>query len=76
MRAGTAAEAGIDFNYGAARDLQLTATSLAGYNDTVGGGARVGLGNVELAAKYRFLHQDGFVAHARSTSRSSHRLKI
>src|SRR5882757_9960335 len=59
-RAGTAGEAGIDFNYGAARDLQLTTTLPAGYNDTVGGGTRVGLGNVELAAKYRFLHQDGF----------------
>ncbi|WP_246791286.1 transporter [Bradyrhizobium commune] len=59
-RAGTAGETGIDFNYGAARDLQLTATLPAGYNDTGGGGTRVGLGNVELAAKYRFLHQDTF----------------
>ena len=59
-RAGTTGETGIDFNYGAARDLQLTATLPAGYNHIAGGGTRVGLGNVELAAKYRFLHQDTF----------------
>lgn len=58
-RAGTAGEAGIDFNYGAAPDLQLTATLPEGYND-IAGGTHVGLGNVELAAKYRFLHQDTF----------------
>jgi hypothetical protein len=59
-RAGTAGEAGIDFNYGGAPDLQLTATVPEGYNDTAAGGTRVGLGNIELAAKYRFLHQDTF----------------
>jgi hypothetical protein len=32
----------------------------AGYSDTMGGGTRIGPGNVELAAKYRFLHQDNF----------------
>ncbi|WP_426436958.1 transporter [Bradyrhizobium genosp. P] len=60
MRAGTAGEAGIDFNYGAAPDLQLTATIPAGYADATEGGTHVGLGNVEVAAKYRFLHQDTF----------------
>ena len=55
---GTTGEAGIDFNYGAAPNLQLTAVLPAGYafgggNPTVGG-----FGNVELAAKYRFLTQD------------------
>jgi hypothetical protein len=59
-RAGTSGEAGIDFNYGAARDLQLTATLPEGYSQAAGGGTRVGIGNVELAAKYRFLHQDTF----------------
>jgi hypothetical protein len=59
-RAGTTGEAGIDFNYGAAPDLQLTATIPAGYTDANGDGTQVGLGNVELAAKYRFLHQDTF----------------
>jgi Putative MetA-pathway of phenol degradation len=57
---GTSGESGIDFNYGAAPNLQLTATVPAGYGDTMGGGADVGAGNVELAAKYRFLHQDTF----------------
>ena len=55
---GTSGEAGIDFNYGAAPNLQLTAVLPAGYafggvSPNVGG-----LGNVELAAKYRFLTQD------------------
>jgi Putative MetA-pathway of phenol degradation len=59
-RAGTAGESGIDFNYGAAPDLQLTATLPAGFDRSVGGGTNVGWSNVELAAKYRFLHQDGF----------------
>jgi hypothetical protein len=59
-RSGTSGESGIDFNYGAAPDLQLTATAPAGYSDTMGGGTQTGLGNVELAAKYRFLHQDTF----------------
>jgi hypothetical protein len=53
-------EAGIDFNYGAAPNLQLTATVPAGFEGQPGGPADIGLGNVELAAKYRFLHQDGF----------------
>ncbi|MGY3356318.1 transporter [Bradyrhizobium sp. 15] len=59
-RAGTSGETGVDFNYGAARDLQLTATMPAGYTDAASGGTRFGPSNVELAAKYRFLHQDGF----------------
>lgn len=59
-RDGTAGQSGIDFNYGAAPDLQLTATVPAGFDLPVGGAAEVGLSNVELAAKYRFLHQDGF----------------
>jgi hypothetical protein len=59
-RTGTAGEAGIDFNYGAAPDLQLTATLPEGYNSTAGGSTHVGLGNIELAAKYRFVHQDTF----------------
>jgi len=59
-RSGTSGESGIDFNYGAAPNLQLTATVPSGYSDTMGGGTQLGLGNVELAAKYRFLHQDTF----------------
>jgi hypothetical protein len=57
---GTAGESGIDFNYGAAPDLQLTATLPAGFDHPTGAGTSFGLSNVELAAKYRFLHQDTF----------------
>jgi hypothetical protein len=53
----TSGEAGLDLNYGAARDLQLTAVFPAAY-DTLPR-TSWGLGNIELAAKYRFAHQDG-----------------
>ena len=53
-QAGMAGETGIDFNYGGATDLQLTAVLPLAYDEQ----GRTGLGNVELAAKYRFLHQD------------------
>ena len=56
--AGTSGETGVDFNYGAAPDLQLTATLPAGFDRPTGEKPTVGLGNIELAAKYRFLHQD------------------
>lgn len=49
----TAGAAGLDLNYGAADDLQLTAVIPAGFDSR----GQVGLGNIELAAKYRFLHQ-------------------
>jgi hypothetical protein len=51
---------GIDFNYGAAPDLQLTAMVPLGFNSLAGGRTSIGLGNIELAAKYRFLHQESF----------------
>ena len=56
-RDGTAGEAGLDLNYGAAPDLQLTATLPAGFESATGGKFRTGLSNIELAAKYRFIHQ-------------------
>ncbi len=59
-RDGTDGEAGIDLNYGGAPDLQLTVTAPLGYNTSSGGRTNIGASNVELAAKYRFLHQDGF----------------
>ncbi len=49
---------GIDFNYGAAPDLQLTAVLPVAWDDPDEGPHGFGLGNVELAAKYKFLHQD------------------
>lgn len=62
-RDGSAGEAGIDFNYGGAPDLQLTAVLPVGFSSPAGQGAfaglgSAGLGNVELAAKFKFLHQE------------------
>lgn len=51
---------GIDFNYGAAPNLQLTATLPVGFDFPSNGPTALGLSNVELAAKYRFLNQDTF----------------
>lgn len=51
----TAGEAGIDLNYGAAKDLQLTAVLPAAFD--VADRSRVGMGSVELAAKLKVLHQ-------------------
>jgi opacity protein-like surface antigen len=51
----TAADAGVDVNYGAAPDLQLTAVLPLSYDRTTA--TRFGTGDVELAAKYKFLHQ-------------------
>jgi hypothetical protein len=47
-------EAGIDLNYGAADDLQLTAVLPLAYQQDPA--TRIGRGTVELAAKYRFLN--------------------
>ncbi len=57
-RDGTSGETGIDFNYGGAPNLQLTATLPVAYNVPADGPFVGGVGNVELAAKYRFLTQD------------------
>jgi hypothetical protein len=57
-RDGTTGEGGIDFNYGGAPNLQLTATLPAAYGFPAAGATMGGLGNIELAAKYRFLTQD------------------
>jgi hypothetical protein len=54
---GKAGESGVDFNYGALPDLQLTAVVPLAYSLPSDGANEVGFGNVELAAKYRFLHQ-------------------
>jgi len=59
-RTGTDGETGIDFNYGGAPDLQLTATLPLGFSFPAGDKTQFGLSNVELAAKYRFLHQATF----------------
>jgi hypothetical protein len=59
IQAGGSGQAGLDINYGGAKDLQLTAVIPLNAQS----GAAVGLGDIQLAAKYRFLHQtaDGWV---------------
>lgn len=57
-RDGVNGESGIDFNYGGAPNLQLTATLPEAYDFPASGPAVAGPGNIELAAKYRFLTQD------------------
>jgi hypothetical protein len=52
---GTDGGMGFDINYGGAKDLQLTAVVPLDYQTGHDGSA--GLGNIELAAKYKFLHQ-------------------
>ena len=49
----TSLDAGVDLNYGAARDVQLTAT-LPLHTETA---EPLDAGDVELAVKYKFLHQ-------------------
>jgi hypothetical protein len=59
-RDGIGGAAGIDFNYGAAPDLQLTAVIPFAWDRPDIGPSVSGLGNIELAAKYKFLHQHSF----------------
>jgi hypothetical protein len=54
----TSGEAGFDLNYGAVKDVQLTLVLPAGYVDA--GSLDVGGGQIEAAAKFKLLHQDGF----------------
>jgi hypothetical protein len=51
----TAGQAGFDINYGGAKDLQLTAVVPLDYDHA--DRFRAGLGDMELAAKYKFIHQ-------------------
>lgn len=57
-RDGVGSAYGIDFNYGAAPDLQLTAVLPVEIETPSHGATVAGLGNIELAAKYKFLHQE------------------
>ena len=57
---GLSGAAGVDLNYGGAKDLQLTAVLPLGFSNGGGfgfDGLRGGPGDIELAVKYRFLHQ-------------------
>jgi hypothetical protein len=53
----TAGEAGLDLNYGAAQDLQLTLVIPAAF-DRAEGTTHTGMGVVEAAAKLKVLHED------------------
>lgn len=57
-RDGFGSASGIDFNYGLARDLHINIAVPYEYEHQNGGGSASGIGNIELAAKYRFLHQE------------------
>jgi hypothetical protein len=59
-RGDTSGESGIDINYGGAPNLQLTATIPLAFDAPSDGPLVAGPGNVELAAKYRFLTQQNF----------------
>jgi hypothetical protein len=50
----TAGQAGIELNYGAARDLQLTLAVPEAY--VMSHGFKAGFGDLDVSAKYRFLH--------------------
>lgn len=57
-------ETGFDLNYGPAKGVQLTATLPLGFSRDPASGWHSGTGDVELAVKYRFMHdeKDGFSA--------------
>lgn len=50
--------AGVDLNYGAVRDVQLTATLPLGFGREPGQRWRAGRGDLELGVKYRFLSDE------------------
>lgn len=56
------ADAGVDLNYGAVKDVQLTGTLPMSFSHDPGGRWRSGTGDVELGVKWRFLddEKDGF----------------
>jgi len=49
---------GLDLNYGAATGLQLTATLPLAFERTSPDRARIGAGDLELGAKYRFIDEE------------------
>jgi hypothetical protein len=53
-------QAGIDFNYGGAANLQLTMVLPFAYDSPHRDRSVTGFGDIELAAKYKFLHQEDF----------------
>lgn len=56
FRGGTDGALGLDLNYGAVPDVQLTATVPMAFTHDIA--TRIGAGNLELGVKYRFFHND------------------
>lgn len=56
---GSSGAMGVDFNVGALPDLQLTVVAPIEYNRPRSAHSAKDVGNIELAAKYRFAHQHG-----------------
>ena len=54
----TSGETGLDLNYGAMKDVQLTLVLPAAFVDSTT--FEVGSGDIEAAAKFKLLHQNGF----------------
>ena len=57
VREGIGGAAGLDINYGALPDLQLTAVLPVAYDSPSSGATVAGFGDMELAAKYRIVRQ-------------------
>lgn len=57
---GSGGQAGFDLNYGGAENLQLTVVVPFAYSRPRGRAAVTGFGDLELATKYKFLHQEVF----------------
>lgn len=51
-------EGGVDLNYGAAKGLQLTATLPVAFSRDAADGWRLGRGDVQLGAKFRFFNDE------------------
>jgi hypothetical protein len=58
LRSDLDGEAGFDLNYGAVKDVQLTATLPGAFARARGSGWRTGRGDVEIGVKYRFVHRE------------------
>ncbi len=57
---GDSGDVGVDFNYGAGRDLQLTVAAPLSFDRPRNGDFVSGVGTIEIAAKARVLHQEEF----------------
>ncbi|MGZ2413011.1 hypothetical protein ACUXST_002453 [Sphingomonas sp. F9_3S_D5_B_2] len=51
-------DTGLDLNYGVAKDVQLTATVPVGLSHEASSAWRAGTGDLELAVKYRVIHDE------------------